>query len=239
MLKSTKQSFYGKVKPFCHLGDIIAMVQWVHKLQVERPEAQFYMYSKEVCSCGCNRDAASQILRVLELMDTNVKLALYDNYPNSFIPPVCYFSGKLLTYAKASCLTKEVYNYVTAQLIPTGDHEWPSRRLDNIPVLLHSLRGEKVFNMGDAPVAGTIHFRGTIKEKLNLISGAKMHVTVDSGTAHLASMTDTPVLVIAPERYHNRYAAQTNVKQRVCVHYALPLIAKILKARAAKMCKFL
>jgi len=61
------------------------------------------------------------------------------------------------------------------------------------------------------PYWGIDPTRINLVEKLKLIAKAKLHLSADSGTAHLASMTDTPTVVICPIPYFNRYDTQTNV----------------------------
>ena len=92
---------------------------------------------------------------------------------------------------------------------------------------MHCLKGEKVYNLSDHHVGGAQHFHGSLREKMDLIATAKIHLSLDSGTAHLAAMTKTTTLAICPPQYWSRYRMQPNM---ICVSntdHALPIIADL------------
>lgn len=182
----------------CHLGDNICRMQWADYYQDQHPEKQVVVFGHRRCDCGCNAVVGEQMKQVLDLMDTNV-LWTNDNPGGGRDLPMPYLDSNIL-YRKACGLPTQKKNHITTQFHVRGGFEWEWRSIsgDDMNRIMHCLRAEKVYNLSDHHVRGTQHFHGSLREKLDLIATARLHITLDSGTAHLASMTKTTTVAICP-----------------------------------------
>ena len=215
------------------------MLQWADYRQ-DGHNKQMVVFGHRRCDCGCGTHLGTHMRQVLAIMDT--KVIWVSDGPRGSPHLSMPYANYNIMYRKAVNLPKEKKEHITTQFLMRGFAEWKERHIPerDIEKIMTCLQKEKVYNLSDQHVPGTDHFRGSLREKLDLIASAKMHITLDSGTAHLASMTNTPMIVIARRRYWNRYEMQSNAFCIPNAEEALPVIADICLGRInINKCKLL
>jgi hypothetical protein len=203
----------------CHLGDLVTIVQSLHILPGKK-----VIFGNRTCRCGCGRKQEDTLPQIISLLDTQVEWG-GRNIPEGAvgIDPVWDTKGENNTYVKAKYLPTYHEKLVTVQFTPVmrdGERALSQEVTIRIFNVLKNKGVERnhVLNLSEAtifeapsPFWGMEPSHGGVIGKFDMISRAKLHISADSGTAHLAAMTDTPTVVLCPSRLFNRYRTQTNV----------------------------
>lgn len=206
----------------CHLGDIITIVQSLHR----KPDNKV-IFGNRMCRCGCGRHQAETLPQVISLLDTQVVFGGTNIPPEAIgIDPIWASkggTGENNTYIKAKYLPIIRERIVTVQFTPVMKDSERSLSSETIGHLFNVLKSKgvarcQIVNLSDATIFNAPHpfwgidpFRSGVVEKFKVIAKACLHISADSGTTHLAAMSDTPVVVICPIRLWNRYRTQSNI----------------------------
>jgi len=209
-------------KTHCHLGDLVTIVQYLHQLPGEH-----VIYGNRMCRCGCGRRQEETLPQIISLLDTSVVFGGVNIPPEAQgIDPVWSNDGgtrENITYVKAKYLPVRHEQLVGVQFTPVMIDSERLMSSDNARRLFEVLKSQGVqrhqlANMSDAtifqapsPYWGINSWGGNVLEKFEVLSKARLHISADSGTAHLAAMSDTPVVMISPAHLWNRYRTQSNV----------------------------
>jgi hypothetical protein len=126
-----------------------------------------------------------------------------------------------LPYVKSNLLDNfKKKDYITVSLISTGETIFEhnlSRRLHKSVLrdIFQMLSGEKLINLSSYEISQVDNLHNkcsdSICEKFKWLASAKLNISTDTGTAHLAAMTDTPTIVIGPPVTWNRYNGNDNI----------------------------
>lgn len=206
----------------CHLGDLITIVQNLH-----RQPGKNIIYGNRTCRCGCGRKQEESLPQIISLLDTSVIFGGRDIPAEAKgVDPLWADDGgtrENITYIKAKYLPVYHEQLVTIQFTPVMIDSERQMSAQNTNRLFEVLKCKGVqrhhmANLSDAtifqapaPFWGMDPIGGNIVQKFELISRAKLHISADSGTAHLAALTDTPVVMISPTHLWNRYRTQSNI----------------------------
>lgn len=209
-------------KHHCHLGDIITIVQSLH-----RQPGKKIIFGNRKCRCGCGRVQADTLSQVISLLDTQVVFGGTSIPPEAQgIDPIWAANGGSTennTYVKAKYLPVIYEQIITVQFTPVMIDSERFLSSENMRRLFGMLKSKgvarwQVVNLSDAtifeapnPFWGIDPFAANVVDKFNVIAKAALHISADSGTAHLAAMSDTPVVVICPIHLWNRYRTQSNI----------------------------
>ena len=169
--------------------------------------------------CYNNAYDRDKFLNILSLFDNNITVT---DKCDQVLPVAPHWEyNEKIVYKKAKCLpeTKEE-DYISISLIPHSyavpNYKGVGRGLssDTISKILKFVDAKFIVNLSPCEFKSNkivSYWRMGIKDKLNLIALSKLHISVDTGIAHLAAMTNTPTIVIAPLVVYDRYAGNSNV----------------------------
>ncbi len=158
----------------------------------------------------CEQPKVIKTLReVLNLFDT--KVVCLEQLPKDDVPLIqpklnwSDLSGtERILYKKAKDLPVKKKNQITVQVSSRCHHSLEIKPNEfNFRVLPKLPAHAEIINLGDDNLPGTRDMgKATIREKLDLIAQSQVHLSINSGTTHLALLTNTHVVVF--DRSHGR-----------------------------------
>lgn len=190
-----------------HLGDLIMGIQYWTHIAISNPDNDYYLCCQKFCRC-CNVASDDMLKYLLHIIDTPVKYsecvkdAIQYNVYYKYDDSKCVHKWFRKPYVKAKNPISSGGD-VVCNFYGKSNTKIPKTIPKNIVKMLIQISPVKLINIGDEPQEGCINRCNlTLREKFDLLSGAKLVLSIDSGIAHLALLTNAVVRVIHPDNRH-------------------------------------
>src|SRR6185437_4996593 len=185
-----------KIPLHCHLGDMVYLVQYAMKLAEGDPDKEYQIFTTHQSDEEMLKELVALFNTKLQYLEGSYHEGASLNLNWTDLDGI-----NRMIYRKAANLPSKCRNTVTVQTssrthhtMAIGEDLFISQFLPRLPL--------SVINLGDVYLPGVENFgKATIREKLNLIATARVHLAPNSGTAHLALLTNTHVVVYDPSNY--------------------------------------
>lgn len=174
--------------PAKHLGDIIGIIQ-------NHLDADFF-YAHSICIC-CGNDCKDCTKQILELLGMDHKLT--DDGRRATKGSVIWFNKQwnFSSYRKVKKTKISKEKYCAYQFDARSSYyKLPPK--EQINYFLGKFDGDLI-NIGEKS-------KLSVKEKFEIINKAFCYVGADSGTTHLAMLSNTPVIVLQNKEYPRQWS---------------------------------